>query len=36
VERLARERGIAPRSKASDLDVFDWVALFELARAHNT
>jgi 23S rRNA (adenine-N6)-dimethyltransferase len=35
-KRLARERGVAPRSKASDLDVFDWVALFALVRPHNT
>jgi 23S rRNA (adenine-N6)-dimethyltransferase len=35
-KRLARGRGIAPQSKASDLDVFDWVALFALVRAHNT
>jgi 23S rRNA (adenine-N6)-dimethyltransferase len=32
-KRLARERGVAPRSKANDLDVFDWVALFSMARA---
>jgi 23S rRNA (adenine-N6)-dimethyltransferase len=29
---LARERGIALQSTASDLDVFDWVALFSVAR----
>jgi N-glycosylase/DNA lyase len=29
-KRIARERGIGPQSKASDLDVFDWVALFAL------
>jgi hypothetical protein len=32
-KRLARERGIARQSNASDLDVFDWVALFHVARA---
>ena len=31
-KRLARERGIAPQAKARDLDVFDWVALFKMAR----
>jgi 23S rRNA (adenine-N6)-dimethyltransferase len=31
-KRVARERGIGPQSNASDLDVFDWVALFALAR----
>jgi 23S rRNA (adenine-N6)-dimethyltransferase len=34
-KRVARERGIGPQSKASDLDVFDWVALFALARGTN-
>lgn len=33
-KRVARERGIRPRSKASDLDVFDWVALFTVARTN--
>ena len=32
-KRMGRERGIAPSAKASDLDVFDWVALFSLVRA---
>lgn len=31
-KRLARERGVVPESKATDLDVFDWVALFSVAR----
>jgi len=31
-KRMARERGIAPDARAIDLDVFDWVALFSLAR----
>jgi 23S rRNA (adenine-N6)-dimethyltransferase len=31
-KRVARERGIGSGSRASDLDVFDWVALFELVR----
>jgi 23S rRNA (adenine-N6)-dimethyltransferase len=35
-KRFARERGLAPRSTASELDVFDWVALFSLVGANNT
>jgi 23S rRNA (adenine-N6)-dimethyltransferase len=31
-KRVARERGISPQSTATDLDVFDWVALFALAQ----
>lgn len=31
-KRLARDRGIRPDAKASELDVFDWVALFSLVR----
>jgi len=34
--RVARERGIVPQSKATYLDVFDWVALFTLATANAT
>jgi len=33
VRRVAREHGISSSSKASDLDVFDWVALFSASRA---
>ena len=32
VRRVAREHGISSSSKASDLDVFDWVALFAASR----
>jgi 23S rRNA (adenine-N6)-dimethyltransferase len=29
---FARDRGVDPEARPSDLDVFDWVALFELLR----
>jgi hypothetical protein len=32
VKGVARERGIPLGAKASDLDVFDWVVLFSVAR----
>ncbi len=35
-KRTARERGIRPRAKAKDLDVFDWVALFLLVRGRRS
>jgi len=31
-KRIARERGIWTRATASDLDVFDWIALFALVH----
>jgi 23S rRNA (adenine-N6)-dimethyltransferase len=31
-KRTARERGIRPGATPSDLDVFDWIALFELVH----
>jgi 23S rRNA (adenine-N6)-dimethyltransferase len=32
-KHLARDRGIPAGARASDLDVFDWVALFRLTRS---
>jgi 23S rRNA (adenine-N6)-dimethyltransferase len=33
LKRLARDRGVPVDARASDLDVFDWVALFRLTRS---
>jgi hypothetical protein len=32
LKRVLRERGMPAGSRASDLDVFDWVTLFSVAR----
>jgi 23S rRNA (adenine-N6)-dimethyltransferase len=32
-KQVARDRGVVPWAKTSDLDVFDWVALFRLVQA---